>query len=87
MKTNPEDIKNDVTIDRYTIRNFIENINTMNELHMSIFQGYQGETGKAEAWCEQMFCEFVLAYLDMAVQRIVELYNFEQSRAGTNKTE
>lgn len=85
MQTNPEDIKNDVTIDRYTIRDFIKDVNTMDELHMSIFQGYQGETGKAEAFCEHMFCMFVLAYLDMATKRLVELHNLEQSRAETNK--
>ena len=85
MKTNPEDIKNDVTISRYTIRDFIEDVNAIDELHMSIFQGYQGETGKAEAFCEHMFCEFVLEYLNMVTKRLVELHNFEQSRAETNK--
>ena len=77
MKTDPEDIKNDVTIDRYTIRDFIREVNMMDELHMSIFQGYQGETGKAEAWCEHMFCEFILAYLDMATKHLVELNNLK----------
>lgn len=87
MKTDPEEIKNDVTISCYTIRDFIEEINMMDELHMSIFQGYQGDTGKAEAWCEHMFCEFVLAYLDMATKRLVEIHNLKQSRAETNKEE
>lgn len=81
MKVNPDDIKNDVVLDKYTIKEFIDTCNSLDELHSQIFQGYIAEnTGKAESWCEHLYCEFVLAYLQLATNQLLELHNINNNK-------
>ena len=84
MKPDKEKIKNDILLDKYTAKGFIDTCNAINDLQMQVFQGYQGETEKAEAWCEHCFCEFVLGYLDMVSHYLIDLHDLQEEHNNQN---
>ena len=80
-KTNSKEILHSVLIDKEDLKRFIDVANSMDELHDMVFQGYIDTVAeKREAWAEHLYCEFVLAWMQLCARQIVVLHNIQEDK-------